>query len=163
MPDSKDESQLRLVLENALILAPPDASILAIAERVYDSEPQLMARLRRPWMVERIVRMLGRRQSRQIPEKQLPIPGFEELPRRIVTTKEPPAGKTKPRKIWLKDATLQQLLEYRKVLVKLRDVRLEDLDKLIAFMRAHVGKRRKVTVGMVVAEQEKFQFEDVRR
>src|SRR5438105_2586638 len=130
------EAQLSLLIENALRLAAADESLPVIAGRLYDSEREIYTCLRRPWAIERTVRMMKLRQRRQVPAKQLPIPGFEELPRRIaVDEKQRPKPGTPAAapggKVWLREATLSQLIAYRKHLSKIRDHRIAKLDELI--------------------------------
>ena len=60
----------------------------AIAERLYDSEPTLMDALHRPWVVDRLIWIIGRKRRSQwrknpLPEAQLVLPGFEGLPQTI--------------------------------------------------------------------------------
>ena len=55
---------LEITLETALLLAGPETSIPELAERIYDSEPELVAQLQRAWMVERFTWLLYRRHRR---------------------------------------------------------------------------------------------------
>ena len=60
----------------------------SIAECLYDSEPQLMAELHRPWIVDRLMWIIGRKRRSQwrrnpSPQAQLVLPGFEGLPQTI--------------------------------------------------------------------------------
>ena len=60
-----------------------------IAERIYDTNPELMAELSRPWCLDRLLWIIGRRRvsawrNRAIEVyPQLVLPGFEGLPRTI--------------------------------------------------------------------------------
>jgi hypothetical protein len=60
----------------------------ACAEWFYNSHPQLIEKLKRPWMIERLTNMIknARRQGwplLEMEKQQLNLPGFEDLPRRI--------------------------------------------------------------------------------
>jgi hypothetical protein len=60
----------------------------SIAESLYDSQPELMAELHRPWVVDRLIWIIGRKRRSQWrrnprPEGQLVLPGFEGLPQTI--------------------------------------------------------------------------------
>ena len=112
MPSEKQslkqvEAALTLALEHAVRMADNGRSKIAIANDVYDAESVLVAQVRRPWVVERMVRILekldrNRPSAQQLP---LPIPGLV-LPPRIST------GKGQQRKVPLADATLPQLVAY---------------------------------------------------
>ena len=152
----KAELALALALQHAASLAEQGDSKAAIANRVYDAEPGLIAQLRRPWMIARMLHILDRLERNQPSDKQmpLPIPGLT-LPPRITT------GKNQQHKVPLQDATLPQLLAYRRTLKKsvrqTVDRKVEQVTKLIAFMRKYAPKKRGVTVGEVL-KQHAFEF-----
>jgi hypothetical protein len=63
-------------------------SAQSIAERLYDSQPELMAELHRAWVVDRLVWIIGRKRrsewrKRPAAEAQLVLPGFAGLPTSI--------------------------------------------------------------------------------
>ncbi len=124
---------LEISLETALLLAEETTTLNELASRVYDSEPALMEQLRRPWMVERLRWLLARKRQRIKPDNQLPLPGFEHLPRRL-TMKD---GSRTP----LRQAQITDLREFKDVHIKRaerNDHRLRELDALIELMGPYV-------------------------
>jgi hypothetical protein len=137
--------ELDITLESALMLAEDGTPIPALAERIYDAEPALVAQVQRPFVVERFTWMLYRRQQRAASGNQLPLPGYESLPRRI-ELKDRKRGA-------LRAAGLQELLQYRQILVVRRDKRLEVLDRLIELMRAYAKPGKTMSVADVMAQE----------
>jgi hypothetical protein len=156
MRQQEVEGRIELALEAALRSAEDGFSSRTLAGRVYDCEPELMTAIRRPWIVDRLTRMLDRRINLQGSEKQGKLPGLEGLPLKI-----PARDEGEKVKVQLRNATLPQLLEYRKNLVKelrtRKDRKLEELDRLIAFMKEHAGRNHRKTVADVL-KQHKFEF-----
>ncbi len=84
---------LREAIELAGIAGGRKVSNRAIVERVYDSEPQLMAEYQRQWSIDRMLWMIAReRRERyagggpdapEIVSMQINLPGFEDLPQTI--------------------------------------------------------------------------------
>ncbi len=88
------EQKILTVLREAIELAglTGKRSNRAIAERIYDSEPALMAEYQRQWSIDRLLWMIAkeRRQlilsggeSPEIAAVQVNLPGFEGLPQTI--------------------------------------------------------------------------------
>lgn len=149
----KDAQQLALVIEHYLSVTDPELTTPGkIARRIFNNEPELMHRLWRPWAEDRIAKMVDRIIKRQMPPEQKKLPGFEDFPPKIPTQYAPGAPK-----IWLENATLAELQAYRKVLVKERDARLAKLDQLIAFMKQHTDRKKKLTVREAI-NQYHFEF-----
>lgn len=131
---------LEITLETALMLAGPDTPIPALAATIYDSEPTLMGEVGRIWIIERLTWMLYRRRTNVPSEKQLVLPGFTNLPRRM-TLKDG----SRP---FLMQGTLKDLQEFREVLLKRRPARLRAVERLIELM----GEYAKLRAGITVAE-----------
>ena len=119
---------LDITLETALMLSEGKSSVRKIAESIYESEAEMLEQFRHPWMVDRIVWMLKRRQSK-IAQGQLALPGFENLPRRITVKGGHRAA--------LRFATLRELKEYRAILWKQEDKRVKTLDRLIELVASY--------------------------
>jgi hypothetical protein len=107
----------------------------AIAERVYDSEPELMQELQRFWMVDRLIWMLSRkRRARRrfhASEAQMVLAGFEGLPRSIFQ----PNGQRLP----MDNATTTQVREHIKMLrARLKaSSRIELLEAVVELMSSY--------------------------
>jgi hypothetical protein len=133
--------ELEIVTETALMLSEPDISIQKIAERIYDSEPALMEQIRRPLAIERLMWLMNRLRQHTPSQKQMVLPGFPNLPRRI-TLKN---GKHP----LLMASNMRKLQEYRDVLLKRGRARLTIIEKLIKFMAPYTAKDPGITVGEV--------------
>jgi hypothetical protein len=134
--------ELEITLETALMLAEPDTSIPALAERIYNSEPRLMAECQRVWALERITWMLYRRQQTATASRQLCLPGFENLPQRITL-------KNGTRRA-LRSATLPLLIEFRDVLSRRRTARFHAVERLITLVAEYDKTHPDITVGEVI-------------
>lgn len=134
---------LEITLETALMLVEDGTPLQQLAERIYNAESQLMSQLQRPWMVERLVWMLSRKRQHIVSANQLRLPGFEDLPRRL-TMKD-------GRRVALRNANLEQLKEFRNVLLARRNKRLESLNRLIACVAEYEHKTPGITVGEVIS------------
>jgi hypothetical protein len=89
------ENKIRLVLRDAIELASVAGrrvSNRTIVERVYDSEPTLMAEYQREWSIDRMLWMIAKerreRYMNHTPDAvpvytQINLPGFEDLPQTI--------------------------------------------------------------------------------
>ena len=145
------QRELEITIESALMLAEPDTTVPVLAQRIYDSSPELMAQCEKYWALERIAWMLYRRKRRLLARRnQLTLPGFENLPR-LLTMRD---GTRKN----IKAATLPELLEYREVMTKNNRSKLEDLDRLISLVSKHSRRHPRITVMEAIeAEQEKQQ------
>lgn len=135
---------LEITIESALMLS-PDVPTAALAERIYDSDPELMERIQRTWVIERLVWMINRRRSRVSQGNQLPLPGFEKLPRRMVIK----GGK----RVALRYATVKQLRQYRGALWKKRDSRIEVVDRLIELVAGYASEHPGITVEEVMQRE----------
>ena len=134
---------LEITLETALMLAEPDTPIPVLAQRIYDSDPTLMAECQHIWALERIIWMLYRKQQAATSSRQLCLPGFENLPNRI-TMKD-------GRRRALRSATLVHLIEFREVLAKRRTARYHAVVKLIALVAEYDKTQPDIQVGEVMA------------
>jgi hypothetical protein len=145
------KKELEITIETALMLAEEGTTIPALAERIYNSEPQLMGECQRLWALERIRWILYRKKQRIASKNQLRLPGFENLPR-VITMKD-------GRRRVLKNATLDDLREYRTVLVNANNDRIEALDRLIALVSKYSKreKKRLITVEEVITAERKSQ------
>lgn len=147
---TEQDRELEITLESALMLVAPGITTPDLAERIYNSEPELMKRLQKPWMIERLIWMLHRKRRKIRPANQLSLPGFERLPQRLKL----PDG----RFARLKQATLKQLRLHRQFLSKRKDPRLAQLSALIDLVQPHAQKRPGITVFEVMqAEQAKLE------
>jgi hypothetical protein len=151
--------ELELALETALMMN-PKTPIPILAERLYDSETDLVEFYRKPWMVDRFKWLLYRHkqraaikaQSQEMPGYNLTLPGcegIEKLPIRI-TLKN---GK-RPE---LRSSTLAELKQFRAVLLARRDARIKVLDCLIALVAEYATQNQKITVADVIAAERKKQ------
>ena len=93
----------------------------------------------------RLTWLLYRKQQNAAAGNQLLLPGFEALPRRIELK-----GKKRGS---LRGAGLEELLQYRRILVARRDKRLEPLDRLIELMRPYAKPGLSTTVADVMAKE----------
>lgn len=97
----------------------------AIAERVYDSEPELMKEMQRPWMVDRLIWMISRkrrvRRAVHYDQAQMTLPGFEGLPKAIFL----PNGQRMP----LDNATTANVRDH----IKMLRARLKSIGKIQLF------------------------------
>jgi len=137
--------ELEITLDAALMLAEEGTPIPVLAQRIYDSEPELIAEFRESWIVARLTWLLYRKQQNAAAGNQLLLPGFEALPRRIELK-----GKKRGS---LRGAGLEELLQYRRILVARRDKRLEPLDRLIELMRPYAKPGLSTTVADVMAKE----------
>jgi hypothetical protein len=144
------KQELDITLETALMLAEPGTSIPVLADRLYDSERELIEKIQRPWIVERLTWLLYRKQ-RNIPVVgQLLLPGFPNLPRRM-TLKD-------GRRPFLMQGNMKQVLEFRDVLLRRRRSTLVAIEKLLVLMAPYAKERPGITVVEVLtAEREKQQ------
>jgi hypothetical protein len=150
---------LEITLETALML---DAKtpIPALAKKIYDAEPELVESVKEEFIIDRFTWMLYRkhRKAKAVARiSQMTLPGFEgleKLPLRITLK-----NGTRPE---LRDATLQQLKEFRFVLWSRRDSRIPTLDKLIALVAGYSkpGAGSKITVGKVIDAEKAKQLPD---
>lgn len=130
-------------METVLMTAEPGVSINQLAERMCDSNPELLEEIKRPLAIERYTWMINR-QRQHIPSKdQLLFPGFPTLPLRV-TLKN---GKW----LFLVQANLEQLKQFRQVLLKRKGTRLKIVERLIAVMEPYAAKRTNITVSEVGA------------
>jgi len=140
------EAQLGLIVRHALTIARPEESDLSIANRIFDAEGRTLRPLTRHIMVQHIFWKVQKARTGPLVENQLPIPGIK-LPRVIGV----PHPKThQPERIVLRNATLPQLVAYRKILVERKTRRIKELDKAIRFMRKYAPHSRKVTLAELV-------------
>jgi hypothetical protein len=119
----------------------------SIAEKIYESEPDLMEQLKPYWMVDRLLWMVSRkrhmRRSMQRNAVQLALPGFEGLPRRIFL----PDGQRK----FLDDATIEMIQDHVQIL---RDrlkpnSKIKLMEAVLDLMRKYSTAHRKITWGEV--------------
>ena|ERR1700679_2993935 len=136
------KQELEITLETALMLAEPGTSVPALAERVYDSEPELMEKIKRAWIVKGLKWMLYRKQRNVPADDQLTFPGFPKLPRRMTL-------KNGSRPFFMQ-GNFKQLTEFRDVLLKRRGARLEIVERLIVLMAPYVEERAGITVAEVL-------------
>jgi hypothetical protein len=159
------QAALLLAIQHAVMLASPEDSDLTIATRLYFAESSLLRQLARHVMVEYIRAKIRHVRQRPTPAEQLPIPGLK-LPLRISVRAE---KEKKPRKVALANATLSQLVAYKKSLLQQSAAvtkalssriarKISQLDQLIAFMRKHAKRRRGVTLAEVMVEQGRLDF-----
>jgi hypothetical protein len=90
--EQKITAVLREAIELAGIAGGRKVSNRAIVERIYDSEPQLMAEYQRQWSIDRMLWMIARErrerhvggsEAQEIVSMQINLPGFEDLPQTI--------------------------------------------------------------------------------
>jgi hypothetical protein len=93
LSEQKIVAVLREAIELAGIAGGRKVSNRAIVERVYDSEPRLMAEYQRQWSIDRMLWMIARErreryagagaEAPEIVAMQINLPGFEDLPQTI--------------------------------------------------------------------------------
>lgn len=89
MPDVALKNELNEALQIDIFSNPVNESLppSACAEQFYNSHPHLMDKLKHPWLVQRLTKMIKNGTQRGWPkleiDSQLNLPGFEDLPRRI--------------------------------------------------------------------------------
>ncbi len=137
--------ELEIVLETALMLAAPGTSVAAIANRIFDSERELMQQIQRPWILARLEWMLHRKKHDLPAEGQLTLPGMPRFPVRLTL-------KDGGRPAFMK-STFRQLKEYRGVLLKRKSPRLRLVDRLLEIMRPYAKKDRKITAQDVILKE----------
>lgn len=141
--------ELEFAIESAIMLD-PELSNVDLARKIYRSESTLMEEFKESLLIDRLIWMIGRRKQSIAAANQLPLPGFESLPRRI-NSKD---GK----RTAIRHADLDQLKAYREVLVERQDSRLDALDRLIALVTEEQRRTRsRVTVADVMAAEQKKQ------
>lgn len=146
------QQELEITLETALMLSEPGVSVPILAERIYDSEFDLMDKLKRPWIVKGLKWLLYRKQKRMPAEDQLTFEGFPTLPRRMTLKNG--------RRPFLMQGNIMQLQEFREVLLRRRGARLATIEKLIALMAPYAEERAGITVAEVlIAERGKREQE----
>jgi hypothetical protein len=111
----------------------------ACAENFYDSHSELMEKLKRPWLIERLTKLAKNRKQRGWPNTskspQLTLPGFENLPRRIFL----PNG---TRKI-LDNATIGQIRDHLGMLRQraLEHTKIKQMEAVLALMEKYSTKQ----------------------
>jgi hypothetical protein len=120
---------------------------MACAEGFYDSHPELMEKLKRPWLIERLTNLAKHRRQRGWPSTgentQLTLPGFENLPRRIFL----PNG---TRKI-LDNATIGQIRDHLAMMRQraLEHSKIKQMEAVLALMEKYSTKQPWPTWGQV--------------
>jgi hypothetical protein len=107
------ENRLNRVLDEAIELAYLEKSGvngMAVARRIYESEPALMNELKERWMIERLAWQINRKRAERwrARSSQMELPGFEEMPRRILLR-----NGTRPR---LEYSTVREVEEHLRLL-----------------------------------------------
>jgi hypothetical protein len=151
MAEGNLEARVERILAEAIELADIGGikvPVRSIADRVYDSEPDLMAELQRPWMVERLIWMISRkrrstRRNSVETEAQLPLPGFEDLPRTIFL----PNG----RRHRLDHANRTHIIEHIKMLKSRLSFhpKIEKMEAVLALMTKYSDTEPGITWGEV--------------
>ena len=136
------QQELEITLETALMLAEPGTSVPVLADRIYDSEPALVEKVKRSFIVKGFKWMLYRKQRHIPAENQLTFEGFPELPRRM-TMKD-------GRRPFFMQGNLKQLQEFREVLLKRKGARLETVERLIILMTPYAEQRASISVAEVL-------------
>ena|SRR6202790_1322746 len=154
--------ELETTLETTLLMASKGTPMLELAERVYESEPELMSKVQKLLVLDRLVWMISRiRQT--IPsvdsgQAQLLLPGFDLLPRRL-----PLRG----RRVDLTRARLSELRKYRQILFSRfnerkakivakdpsSDPKIAILDRLITLVSQYSAEKRGITVAAAMAAE----------
>jgi hypothetical protein len=89
MADTTLRNELNEALQVDILNNPANENLppSACAEQFYNSHPQLMEKLKRPWLVQRLTKMIKNGTHQGWPklefDSQMNLPGFEDLPRRI--------------------------------------------------------------------------------
>lgn len=140
------EKQIERRVDEAIELADlgaSDVTARAIAEGIYDSEPELMEQLKRPWMVDRLLWMVSRKRRNrrrvQRGDDQLTLPGFEGLPRSIFL----PDGHRKS----LDDANVTQVRAHLNMLRNRlkHHPKIEQMEAVLELMRKYSGEQPRIT------------------
>lgn len=140
---------LEIAIEASIMLN-PETAIVELAKRIYNSEPELMEQVKETLLIDRLIWMIGRKKQALAAAEQMPLPGFEDLPRRI-TFKD-------GRRAALRHADLDQMKAYRQLLAERQDKRLDAVDRLIVLMVEEQKRTRgRVTVADVIAAEKKKQ------
>jgi hypothetical protein len=131
-------AELEIIIETSLMLSGRETSLPALARRIFDAEPDLMERLREPWMLARLEGIIKQKRNAIPVEGQLTLPGMPALPRiiRLKNGSRPPFD----------EATIAQLREYRDILEKRRPPRLRIVKRMIEVMEPYAAKNPKVKV-----------------
>lgn len=133
------------------------SSSRSIAERVFDSEPELMKELQRGWMVDRLYAMICKARHFQRYTKdtgrQLALPGFASLPSRIML----PDGQRKR-------LDLARFVDVRAHIAMLRgrlkpSFRIELMEKVLELMQKYSSVQAGITWGEVKQREFKAQEE----
>jgi hypothetical protein len=140
--------RLDRVLEVALVTATPSQSIPAIAEEIYDSEPELIKELSREWMTGRLTSLLYQKRQRRAHEDECWLPGMEDLAARLPRRMHFEDGT----RVDLRKANLLQLRIFRKELARRRDKRLAYVDRLIEVVEPFSRETYGITVDQVAAK-----------
>ncbi len=140
------ETRIGRVLKEAIELADiggASTATIAIAGRIYDSEPELMTELQRPWMVDRLNWMIARmrrdRRRAKSADDQLALPGFESLPRTIFLRD---GARQK-----LDNANTTQVREHVKMLrSRLKHhAKIDQMEAVLELMRKHSHEKHGIT------------------
>ncbi len=90
LSEQKIVTVLREAIELAGLTGGRKVSNRAIVERIYDSEPALMAEYQRQWSIDRMLWMIAKERrarymsgSPEVAAIQINLPGFEDLPQTI--------------------------------------------------------------------------------
>lgn len=146
MAKASIETQITKVLDEAIELADiggATTATSAIAERVYDSESDLMAELQRPWMVDRLIWMISRmrrtRRRAKMVDGQLVLPGFETAPRTIFMRDG--------RRQQLDKANVTQIVEHLKMLrARLKQhSKIDQMEAVLELMRKYSQEQPGIT------------------
>ncbi len=124
------------------------------AEQFYDTHPDLIDKLKRPWMVQRITNLIKNRMQRGWPEigesTQIALPGFEDLPRRIFL-------KDGGRKL-LDKATIGDIRQHLQMLRKRfrEHPKIKQMQAILELMEKYAKSNQRVTWKQV--KQKEFQL-----
>jgi hypothetical protein len=144
------EKQIAKVIHEALELADLGGNRIdshSIAERLYESQAELMEQLKPFWMVERLNWMICReRRTRRLlqrPDEQLTLPGFVGLPRTITL---PDARRQR-----LDYATVTEVRQHVKMLRNRldSDSRILQMESVLKLMESYAVQDRFITWGEV--------------
>ena len=136
------KQELEISLDSALMLAGPNTTVPDLANRIYDMEPDLIGKIQREWIIERLMGMLYKKRAHMPAEGQYVLPGFYNFPN-LMTLKDG------SRLIFIQ-GNFTQLLEFRDVLQKRRRPRLAVIKKFITLMAPYAEARSTITVGEVI-------------
>ena len=123
----------------------------AIAERIHDSEPGLVAQVSREWIVERLTWMVSRRRRSRWNEKfagrqmMLPDPIFQNLPRTIILR-----NGQRPR---LDTCDAKQVIDHLAALRARygKHPRITQMEAVLKLMKSHATAGKRITWGEVKA------------